>query len=249
MDPPTSRDGDHPLLDRSESVGERIARLEGRQREILEKLVAMQAELTACGEELQRLKAWCANGSVSQLGDRAPAEGCKTRACPTETSPGLDVAGSSSGKMQGVASDGGGPTTDASSSRPPQVVEDPRMPVFIDVGQLWSCTWSGIRVQPSAISEEASGPVDPPPGLEQEDAGRGKHEKRQEIIQCIKLKPSYKEYELVLQRGEELPCEVPGTPDPADETISKRQWEKLVSKWRAALRQVEKIRNGVTDEN
>ena len=78
--------------------------------------------------------------------------------------------------------------------------------------------------------------------------GRGKHEKRQEIIQCIKLKSSYKEYALIRDRGEELPCEVPGTPDPGDESISKRKWESLVSKWRAALRQVEKIRNGVSDE-
>ena len=91
-------------------------------------------------------------------------------------------------------------------------------------------------------------PSHAPPPFEQEEAGRGKHEKRQEIIQCIKLKSSYKEYSLILERGEELPCEVPGTPDPADENISKRKWESLVSKWRAALRQVEKIRNGVCDE-
>ena len=83
---------------------------------------------------------------------------------------------------------------------------------------------------------------------DQEDLGRGKHEKRQEIIQCIKLKSSYKEYALIRDRGEELPCEVPGTPDPQDESISKRKWESLVSKWRAALRQVEKMRNGMSDE-
>ena len=125
------------------------------------------------------------------------------------------------------------------------------MPQFVDLSELSSSTWSGKRAEPKATSQDAlgSGSVYPSPGFDQEDAGRGKHEKRQEIIQCIKLKPSYKEYELVLQRGEELPCEVPGTPDPADETISKRQWEKLVSTWRAALRQVERIRNCVTDEN
>ena len=123
---------------------------------------------------------------------------------------------------------------------------DPLMPRFVDLSELSSSTWCGKRAEANATSQEALGSVDPPPGFDQEDLGRGKHEKRQEIIQCIKLKSSYKEYALIRDRGEEMPCEVPGTPDPADESISKRKWESLVSKWRAALRQVEKIRNGVS---
>ena len=125
---------------------------------------------------------------------------------------------------------------------------DPLMPRFVDLSELSSSTWCGKRAETNATSQEALGSVEPPPGFDQEDLGRGKHEKRQEIIQCIKLKSSYKEYALIRDRGEELPCEVPGTPDPGDESISKRKWESLVSKWRAALRQVEKIRNGVSDE-
>ena len=125
---------------------------------------------------------------------------------------------------------------------------DPLMPRFVDLSELSPSTWIGVGAGANSTTQEAPSPIDPPPGFGQEDLGRGKHEKRQEIIQCIKLKSSYREYALVRDRGEELPCEVPGTPDPGDESISKRKWESLVSKWRAALRQVEKIRNGITDD-
>ena len=50
-------------------------------------------------------------------------------------------------------------------------------------------------------------------------------------------------------RGEEIPCVVPGTPDPNDKSISNRKWEALVSKWRAAVRQLEKIRNEASDDS
>ena len=125
---------------------------------------------------------------------------------------------------------------------------DPLMPRFVDLSELSSSTWFGDGADANSTTQEAPSPIDPPPGFGQEALGRGKHEKRQEIIQCIKLKSSYKEYALIRDRGEELPCEVPGTPDPGDESISKRKWESLVSKWRAALREVEKIRNGASDE-
>ena len=98
-----------------------------------------------------------------------------------------------------------------------------------------------IRDRSSAALPEVRGLVAPSPGSNQDDFGRGKHEKRHEIIGCIKLKPCYKLYAVLRDLGEEMPCEVPGTPDPADEGISKRKWESLVSKWRAALRQVEEI--------
>ena len=103
------------------------------------------------------------------------------------------------------------------------VEADPFEPAFVDVSELYSSC--GTR---PVFDEEA----------------RAKHEKRQQFIACMKLKSSYKEYKICLDRGEELPCEVPATPDPVDENISKRRWESLVSKWRAALRQVEKIRCG-----
>ena len=104
------------------------------------------------------------------------------------------------------------------------------MPCFVDLAGLSSFTWPGKQADPSATSQDALGSVDIPPGFDQEDPGRGKHAKLQEIIQCIKLKSSYKEYALIRDRGEDMPCEVPGTPDSADETISKRKWESLVSK-------------------
>ena len=125
---------------------------------------------------------------------------------------------------------------------------DPLMPRFVDLSELSPSTWIGVGAGANSTTQEAPSPIDPPPGFGQEDLGRGKHEKRQEIIQCIKLKSSYKEYALIRDLGEELPCEVPRTPDPGDESISKRKWESLVSKWRAALRQVEKIRNGMIDD-
>ena len=75
------------------------------------------------------------------------------------------------------------------------------------------------------------------------DASRVNYEKRQEMIKCTKKQLIYKEYATILGRGEALPCEVPGTPDPEDVTISKRKWESLVSKWRAALRQVYELRH------
>ena len=124
---------------------------------------------------------------------------------------------------------------------------DPLMPRFVDLSALSSSTWFGDGADANSTTQEALSSMNPSPGFSEEDLGRGKHEKRQEIIQCIKLKSSYKEYAFIRDRGEEMPCEVPGTPDPADENISKRKWESLVSKWRAALRQVEKIRNGVQD--
>ena len=123
------------------------------------------------------------------------------------------------------------------------------MPAFVNVSELYCSGWGEKRVADSTSPpQEAFATFEPPPGLKQENVGRGKHEKRQEIIQGIKLKSSYKEYSAILERGEEVLCEVPGTPDPADASISKRKWESLVSKWRAALRQVEKMRNGVCDE-
>ena len=136
----------------------------------------------------------------------------------------------------------------ASAVDPYQPQADPLMPRFVDLSELSPSTWIGVGAGANPTTQEAPSPIDPPPGFGQEDLGRGKHEKRQEIIQCIKLKSSYKEYALIRDLGEELPCEVPGTPDPGDESISKRKWESLVSKWRAALRQVEKIRNGITDD-
>ena len=136
----------------------------------------------------------------------------------------------------------------ASAVDPYQHQADPLMPRFVDLSELSPSTWIGVGAGANSTTQEAPSPIDPPPGFGQEDLGRGKHEKRQEIIQCIKLKSSYKEYALIRDRGEELPCEVPGTPDPQDENISKRKWESLVSKWRAALRQVEKIRNGTIDD-
>ena len=125
---------------------------------------------------------------------------------------------------------------------------DPLMPRFVDLSALSSSTWFGDGAHANSTTQEALSSMNPPPGFGQEDLGRGKHEKRQEIIQCIKLKSSYKEYALIRDQGGDLPCEVPGTPDPQDESISKRKWESLVSKWRAALRQVEKMRNGMSDE-
>ena len=128
---------------------------------------------------------------------------------------------------------------------------DPYMPAFVNVAELSS---SGLEasanVEPPPGFEheiggsrlEASVNVEQPPGLEHEVGGRCKHEKRREIIQMFKLKSFYKEYSEILERGEELPCEVPSTPDPMDENISKRKWESLVSQWRAALRQVEIMR-------
>ena len=122
-------------------------------------------------------------------------------------------------------------------------VLDPNMPAFVNVFDLSS---SGLGGEPIAAATEhlleASANVGPPPGLELEDGGRGKHRKRQDIIQCVKLKSSYQEYSAILEQGGEVPCEVPGTPDPTDTSISKRKWESLVSQWRAALRQVEKLR-------
>ena len=48
----------------------------------------------------------------------------------------------------------------------------------------------------------------------QEGRQRLKHEKRREIILDIKADPSYKEFLLTVERGEVLPDEVPGAPDP-----------------------------------
>ena len=116
---------------------------------------------------------------------------------------------------------------------------DPLMPRFVDLSALSYSTWNVNRAETDDLS----------PGFVQEDLGRGKHEKRQEIIQNFKLQSPYIEYKLMRDRGEEIPCVVPGTPDPNDETISKRKWEASVSKWRAALRQLEKIRNEASDDS
>lgn len=78
-----------------------------------------------------------------------------------------------------------------------------------------------------------------PPGLESQNGyNRAWYEKRQQIIDSIKKEPIYMEYKAILDRGGKVNIEVPATPDPGDETISKRTWESEVSKWRGALREV-----------
>ena len=116
---------------------------------------------------------------------------------------------------------------------------DSLMPRFVDLSALSYSNWNEKRAESHDLSLE----------FVQEDLGRGKHEKRQDIIQCVKRHRSYIEYSLMRDRGEEIPCVVPGTPDPNDVSISKRKWEALVSTWRAALRQLEKIRNEASDDS
>ena len=113
----------------------------------------------------------------------------------------------------------------------------PYTPAFVQLADL-SCKIGTGSAQLEAVA------CTPPPGLESENDSRGKHCKRQEIIQITKRKDIYIKYTAIVNQGEALPCEVPGTPDPADETISKRKWESLVAKWRGALRQVSKLRGG-----
>ena len=127
----------------------------------------------------------------------------------------------------------------ATAAEVAQHQSDPLMPRFVDLSALSCSTWNENGAETDDLS----------PGFVQEVLGRGKHEKRQEIIQCVKRESSYYEYALMRDRGEEIPCVVPGTPDPNDETISKRKWEALVSKWRAALRQLQKIRNEASDDS
>ena len=127
----------------------------------------------------------------------------------------------------------------------PKLSSDRLMPQFIDVSKLSSDrlmpSWCGKRAEFSAPLPDVRGLVTPSAGSNHVDNGRGKHEKRYEIIECVKLKRPYMLYMELRNSGKEMPCEVPGTPDPADDSISKRKWESLVSKWRAALRQVEEI--------
>ena len=92
----------------------------------------------------------------------------------------------------------------------------PYTPAFVQLADL-SCKIGTGSAQFEAVA------CTPPPGLESENDSRGKHCKRQEIIQITKRKDIYIKYTAIVNQGEALPCEVPGTPDPRDETINKRK--------------------------
>ena len=109
-------------------------------------------------------------------------------------------------------------------------------PAYVPVSKI-SCKIGMEAAQSEAVACMV------PPGADTEDNSRGKYDKRRAIIENIKVKPIYMHYIGVRERGELLPFDVPGTPDPEDTLISKRTWESLVSKWRAALRQVYELRN------
>ena len=97
-----------------------------------------------------------------------------------------------------------------------QQEEESDMPAFVDVSALSSCVMGQERVGNYIVTpQEAFASID---SLEY---NRGKYLKRQEIIQSIKQRSYYKVYLSSLERGEDVLCNVPGTPDPGDETISK----------------------------
>ena len=56
-------------------------------------------------------------------------------------------------------------------------------------------------------------------------------------VAAIKATPEYKCKELVVEIMDAVPVEsAPRTPDPTDFSMSKRQWEASIQRWRSALR-------------
>ena len=66
---------------------------------------------------------------------------------------------------------------------------------------------------------------------------QARREKRQNLVRSVKLGREYLSFDLARRANEELleRMRLPGTPDPTDEGIRKRQWDGQVKKWRAAL--------------
>ena len=67
------------------------------------------------------------------------------------------------------------------------------------------------------------------------DAWPRRHKKRVRAVQAIKAKPEYQAVAAVRAQGA-VPNSAPRTPDPNDNTVSKRSWEAQVTTWRRGLR-------------
>jgi len=90
---------------------------------------------------------------------------------------------------------------------------------------------NGKRLRDSMLTEAS-----PLPEASEED-WRRREDKRQSAVLSIKASPEYLELLNSRARGERGANAVPGTPDPTDHTISKRDWEKRVMGWRNALKE------------
>lgn len=63
--------------------------------------------------------------------------------------------------------------------------------------------------------------------------------KRQTYIASIKSTAGYESYRASKASGEEEALKVPVTPNPQDQSVSKRQWEESCRIWRTAIKQFE----------
>jgi len=92
----------------------------------------------------------------------------------------------------------------------------------------------------AAAEEEAAAVVNVPapiPEATPEEWER-RNRKRTASVAAIKAMPEYDQVVQLRARGEMKQEDLPLTPDPDDETTSKRSWETSVMQWRSALRRL-----------
>lgn len=103
---------------------------------------------------------------------------------------------------------------------------------------------SGSAVEDSACPSDAAAAVEaavvvdvpaPIPEALPEEWER-RHRKRTASVAAIKAMPEYYQVVQLRARGEMKQEDLPLTPDPDNETTSKRSWETSVMQWRSALR-------------
>jgi len=88
----------------------------------------------------------------------------------------------------------------------------------------------------AAAEEEAAAVVNVPAPIPEEWERRNR--KRTASVAAIKAMPEYEQVVQLRARGEMKQEDLPLTPDPDDETTSKRSWETSVMQWRSALRRL-----------
>lgn len=101
-------------------------------------------------------------------------------------------------------------------------------------GSATAQTPQGKRPRPSLTAAAAPQPKDPEPP--EVDVWPRRLGKRENAIVGVKKSPEYKDFDVRRARGEFQGKDIPLTPDPTDDKVSKRKWEGFVMHWRKRLK-------------
>mmetsp|Transcript_155584 Transcript_155584/g.274786 ORF Transcript_155584/g.274786 Transcript_155584/m.274786 type:complete len:340 (+) Transcript_155584:87-1106(+) len=113
-------------------------------------------------------------------------------------------------------------------------------------GSATAQTPLGKRPRPSLPAAAAPPqPKDPEPA--KEDVWERRQGKRENAIIGVKKSLEYKDFDARRARGELAGSDIPLTPDPTDDNVSKRKWEGNVMQWRKKLKTLYAENGGVQD--